>query len=85
MLCANYCTSVIKNLLPPTAGPPPLPSFSVCKLAKAEREIQAGTSVLARAAGACAKNAGRYRGCVKRGQDPGSGRSALAPCCLFYS
>lgn len=24
MLCANYYTSVIKNLLPPAAGPPPL-------------------------------------------------------------
>lgn len=62
MLCANYYTSVIKNLLPPTAGPPPLPSFSVCKLAKAKREIQEGMSLLACAICVCAKNAGRYRG-----------------------
>lgn len=74
MVCANYYTSVIKNLLPPTARPPPLPSFAVCKLAKARREIQVGMSLLACAICVGAENAGRYRGgCMKHGQDERSG------------
>lgn len=83
MLCANYYTSVIKNLLPPTAGPPPLPSFSVCKLAKTKREIQEGMSLPACAICVCAKAAGRCRGLCGARPGSGSGRSALARWCSF--
>lgn len=84
MLCANYYTSVIKNLLPPTAGPPPLPSFSVCKLAKTKREIQEGTSLPACAICVCAKAAGRCRGlCGAAGISGQGARLWHLGACLF--
>lgn len=49
MLCANYYTSVIKNLLPPTACPPPLLSF-FCVQTRESKERNSGGHV---AAGVC--------------------------------
>lgn len=79
MLCTNYCTSVIKNLLPPAVGPPPLLTFAVCKLEKAKRETEEGTVLLACATRVCAETAGRCRGQA----ETQTGLTAWVPWCLF--